>query len=52
MHQAISNYKAFMKIIGAIILITGIAMLVPLVYALAAGDTKDAQAFILSLIHI
>ena len=46
MHQAISNYKAFMKIIGAIILITGIAMLVPLVYALAAGDTKDAQAFI------
>lgn len=47
MYQQTTNYKAIIKILGAIILITGIAMLVPLLYALLTGNAKDSRAFIL-----
>ena len=45
MKQNIINYRATLKILGAIILITGLAMLVPWVYAVATGDAVCASAF-------
>ena len=45
MHQSLINYRATIKILGAIILITGLAMLVPLTYASMTHNAADAMAF-------
>ncbi len=45
MRQNILNYKAILKIMGAVILITGLAMLVPWIYATVIEDYNDAEAF-------
>ena len=39
------NYKAIIKILGVIILIEGIAMTIPWIFAAAAHDTDTAHAF-------
>ena len=45
-HQSVINYRATIKILGSIILITGLAMLVPMTYALITHHGADALAFI------
>ena len=45
MKQNIINYKATLKILGAIILITGLAMLVPWLHAAIMGDAVCFDAF-------
>ena len=39
------NYKAIVKILGVIILITGLAMTIPWIYAETTGDMASAHAF-------
>ncbi len=45
MSRAVINYKAIIRILGVIILIIGISMVIPWVYAEASGDHDSAQAF-------
>ena len=40
-----TNLKVLVKILGTIILITGIAMIIPWVYAEVTGDQESARAF-------
>lgn len=46
MQQNLMNYRATVKIIGAIILITGIAMLVPWAHAVISHDALCSGAFL------
>lgn len=39
------NYKAIIKIMGIIILVLGLAMVIPLIYSVVSGDSDAAAAF-------
>lgn len=39
------NYKAILRILGSILLIIGISMIIPLIYAVVTGDSAAAGAF-------
>lgn len=45
MINTIINYKAMARILGIILFITGIAMIIPWVYAEATGDAATAESF-------
>lgn len=45
MSRATINYKAIIRILGVILLIIGLSMLIPWIYAEKTGDADGAQAF-------
>lgn len=45
MRSSSTNYRVLIKIFGTIVLIIGIAMIIPWIYAEATGDVRVASAF-------
>ena len=48
METKVTNYKAIIRILGIIVLIIGIAEIIPLIYAGVTGDSQSAKGFGLS----